>query len=269
MPTIRSRQHPFVQRCRELARRFDADTGAVLLDGVHVVDEAVSAGLTGLMVAIRTDVQAHDDVVRLTSRLRIAGAEILDASADVIDAASPVRSPSGVVAIGTVTARTTDDVFAQMPALVIAAVDVQDPGNIGAIIRSAEAAGATGVLVAGQSAHPLGWKAIRGSMGSVFRVPVVVAPALEDALDIARANGLVVLATTPEGGSSLYDVDLTQSTLVLVGAEGSGLSRAAVESADARVCIPMNPPVESLNVAVAAGVVLFEVSRQRRAQRFR
>ncbi|MCX6544223.1 MAG: RNA methyltransferase [Acidobacteria bacterium] len=265
MISIQSRQHPFVQRCRQLARGYDPETGDVLLDGLHLVGEALSAGLGGLTVAVRPDVREQPDVARLVDQLAAAGAVVLDAAAEVVAAASPVRTPSGIVAIASFRLAPLGEIFRRAPALVVAAIDVQDPGNVGAIVRSAEAAGATGVVVAGQSADPLGWKAIRGSMGSVFRTPVARAETIEGLLEGAHARGLLVIATTPAGGLALFEMDLAQPALVLVGGEGGGLAPSIVASADARMRIPMDLPVESLNVAVATGVILFEARRQRLA----
>jgi TrmH family RNA methyltransferase len=234
---------------------------------MHLVQEALSAGLRGLTVAVRQDVRDRPDVATLLDLLATAGADILDASAEAIAAASPVRTPSGIVAIATFTLKPLDEVFRRTPSLVVAAIDVQDAGNVGAIVRSADAAGATGVVVAGQSADPLGWRAIRGSMGSVFRTPVARAETIDATIDAARDRQLVIVATTPAAGRDLFDLDLTRPTLVLVGGEGGGLAAALVDTADVRMRIPMEPPVESLNVAVATGVILFEAHRQRLAAR--
>jgi len=265
--SVRSRQHPFVRRCLELSRGYDPEHGEILLDGVHLVMEALSAGLRGLTVAVRSDAGDQPDITPLLNRLTTAGAVILHASAEAIAAASPVRTSSGIVAVAIFTLTPLGAIFARTPSLLVAAIDVQDPGNVGAIVRSAEAAGASGVVVAGQSADPLGWKAIRGSMGSVFRIPVARATTLDAVLDAARMRGLQIVATTPSGGRELFEMDLTQPTLVMVGGEGGGLPPMLVEAADARMRIPMDPPVESLNVAVAAGVILFEARRQRSAAR--
>jgi TrmH family RNA methyltransferase len=143
------------------------------------------------------------------------------------------------------------------------AYDVQDPGNLGAVARAAEAAGATGVFVCGRSADPFGWKALRGSMGSAFRLPIVSCPAADEAVAAVRARGLRVLALTARDGASLYDMDLRGPSALLVGGEGAGLSDDIAALTDARVSIPMRPPVESLNVAVAAAVALYEAARQR------
>jgi TrmH family RNA methyltransferase len=261
--SIRSRQHPFVQRCRQLARGYVPETGEILLDGIHLVREALDSGLKDLTVAVRSDARTQPDVERLLEQVVAARGTIIDASTEVIAAASPVRTPSGIVAVATFSLKPIEEVFARGPALVVAAIDIQDPGNVGAIVRSAEAAGATGVVVAGHSADPLGWKAIRGSMGSVFRMPVASGMTIDAMLATARARGLVLVATTPSGGRGLFEIDFTLPTLVCVGGEGGGLPQELVDAADTRMQIPMTSPVESLNVAVATGVILFEARRQR------
>jgi TrmH family RNA methyltransferase len=143
-------------------------------------------------------------------------------------------------------------------------VDVQDPGNLGAIVRVAEAAGATAVLAAGASADPFGWKALRGSMGSAFRLPLARRITLEAALDRARAGRCQIVASVLSG-TPLHAVDLSGPTCLFVGSEGRGLPAAVTSAADVRLAIPMERPVESLNVAVAAAVILYEARRQRGA----
>jgi TrmH family RNA methyltransferase len=189
--------------------------------------------------------------------------DTLAASAPVMAAISPVRSPGSAVALA---ARPRDglrEVFAP-PALVVIACDVQDPGNMGAVIRVAEAAGATGVVAAGACADPFGWKALRGSMGSALRLPIVVRETPEAAMLDARAAGCRIAATVPRGGTELAAANLAGSLALLIGSEGSGLPQALVNLADICLTIPMKPPVESLNAAVTTAVALYEAARQRR-----
>jgi TrmH family RNA methyltransferase len=140
---------------------------------------------------------------------------------------------------------------------------VQNPGNLGGLLRTAEAAGATGALLAAGTADPFSWKALRGSMGSAFRLPLRAGLSTEEALDAALARGLAVFATAA-GGERRYDeADLRGPTALVVGSEGRGLSPAALRRAAARLRVPRAFPVESLNVGVAAALVLFEAARQR------
>jgi len=236
----------------------------VLLDGPHLVEDALRAGVAIEAAAIGPRLLGDPAAGGLVAELEAAGTELFEATASVMEAASPVRSPAGIVAIARLGPASLEDVLRNGPALVVGAIGLQDPGNVGAIIRAADAAGATGVVVASGSADPFHWKALRGSSGSVFRVPVAAGVAAHEACAAARAHGLCVVATSPADGQCLDDTDLVRPTFLLVGAEGPGLPADLLAAADIRLRIPMRAPVESLNVAVAAGVVLFEAARQRR-----
>ncbi|MFO7692475.1 MAG: RNA methyltransferase [Vicinamibacterales bacterium] len=263
MIDISSRHHPFVQRCRALARRRDAGSGDVLLDGLHLLSDAVAAGVPVAAAAAPEEFWQGPIGASLAGSLASAGAELYAASRTVVEAASPVHAPTGIIAIARREPDGLGRVFAGEPALVVCADHVQDPGNTGAIVRAAEAAGATGVVTTAGSADPFGWKALRGSMGSAFRLPIAIgAEAVAVCLE-ARARGVRVVATAPAGGCALGEANLSGPTLVLVGGEGAGLPDEVRALADTLLRIPMRPPVESLNVAVAAGVILYEAWRQR------
>jgi TrmH family RNA methyltransferase len=264
---ITSRQNAIVQRCRDLARHRPAEGDEVLLDGLHLVAEALDAGVPVTTAMLSESLLASDAGAALCRRLELAGATLYRASDTVMDAASPVRTSTGVVAVARVATCPERTVWAPAPALTVCVAGVQDPGNVGAILRVAEAAGATGAIVTQGSADPLGWKALRGSMGSALRLPLMIGTTASAACEEARRMGVTVAATTPLGGQILDEADFRGPTLLLVGGEGAGLSDDLVAAADVRIRIPMRAPVESLNAAVAAGVVLFEAHRQRRGLR--
>jgi TrmH family RNA methyltransferase len=129
---------------------------------------------------------------------------------------------------------------------------------VGAAIRSADALGATGVLALDGTAHPGGWKALRGAMGSTFRIPVGTGR-LDEAVSLARRHRIRVAATVAAGGVPLDDAPLAAPLLLLLGNEGAGLPAAAVAAADLRLTIPMRPGVNSLNVGIAAAVLLWSL----------
>ena len=147
--------------------------------------------------------------------------------------------------------------------LVVVAVGLQNPGNVGAVLRAAEAAGASGAYLTAGTADPLSWKAVRGAMGSAFRLPHVRGISADEVLARLRARGVTTLAAVA-GEADAYDAaDLTRPVALLLGREADGLSAALAARADRRITIPMAGRAESLNVAVAAGVLLFEAARQR------
>jgi TrmH family RNA methyltransferase len=265
MRTLTSRHHPLVAACRALARARAGEETRLLLDGQHLVVDAVAAGVRLHTLALTARARSTPDVARLVERLAGSAVELVEVSEPVMAAMSPVSSPSGIVAIADRPPSSLDRVLSASPALVVAAVDMQEPGNVGAVVRAAEAGGATGAVFCGASADPFGWKALRGSMGSALRLPVAGGVPPQAALDAARAAGLRVVAAVPRHGSAPDSLDLRVPTLLLLGGEGAGLSEALVRQADAGVSIPMRAPVESLNVAVSAALLVYEAARQRQA----
>lgn len=264
MTIITSRQHPFVQRCRAISRgRGDAE---ILLDGEHLVAEALSAGITIEAAAVGRRGLERPATLQIRARLESAGTPVLDVTDAVLDAASPVQSPAGIVAVAKRPSWSLEQALAGPGQLAVALAGIQDPGNVGAIVRAAEASAATGVAAFGPTADPFGWKALRGAMGSAFRLPVAIEPDWDTVKGRARALGLRLVGLVPRGGVSLYDADLGQPSLVVAGAEGPGLPPDLAADLDLLVRIPMPAAVESLNVAVAVGVTLFEAGRQRRSQ---
>jgi RNA methyltransferase, TrmH family len=259
---ITSRHNPLVARYRATARGDVRDL--LLLDGAHLVAEALDAGIRLQHAAVVAEASA--DVAALASRLRKDGVQVVDASASVMDALSPVRSSSAIVALADRppdAVRALDVADRTGRALVVIASGVQDPGNVGAVVRVAEAGGAAAVIATGGSADPFGWKALRGSMGSALRLPIISGIDTADALADLRRRGYRSVATTPRGGRSIFEADLSGATAIVIGGEGAGLDQAVVDAADERVTIPMEPPVESLNAAVTAAIIIYEARRQR------
>lgn len=257
MPRVTSRQHQVVRRLRRLAAR--REKGVVLLDGPHLIADALTARVPVELVL--TDGR-H---AALTDRARTAGAEVYEGSAAVLEAASPVRSPSGIVALARWEPQDTEEVLAA-DAPVIGLVGVQDPGNVGTVIRSADALGAGGVLLLDGSADPASWKCLRGAMGSTFRIPIARGSAA-DAIALAKARGRPVVATVASGGTPLESATLTDAAVILLGNEGAGLDDAIAARADQSVTITMRAGMDSLNVSVTAALVLWEAHRQREAAR--
>lgn len=258
---ISSRQNPIVARYRAAAR--GDDDKVVLLDGAHLVADALAAGVHLREAAVTATAQNDEELATLLTSLDRARVRPEIVTSAVMSALSPVRSSSPIVAIADRPTTNSAGMHAQPSSLVIVAVDIQDPGNLGAIIRVAEAGGATGVIATGMCADPFGWKALRGSMGSALRLPVGIVDDPLVAVDSARRAGARLIATVPRGGSALFDLRLKGPTAILLGGEGRGLPDPVIAIADERVTIPMQAPVESLNVAVTAALLVYEARRRR------
>jgi TrmH family RNA methyltransferase len=285
MERITSRQNAVVKRVRELARSSGmAPTGEILLDGEHLVQEALAHSIPIEIAAFseRQTTRPGAPLRGLADEVRSRGGRVLLVTDLVLAAMSPVEHPSGVVAI----ARTRTSTLAEAvsgttgsdpdlkkwtggsgsgPApLAVVLAGVQDPGNVGAIVRTAAACGATGVVTTKATANPFGWKALRGAMGGTFSVPVATRASLADVIAAARHARVRLMAAVPRDGTPLPATDLRGPAAILLGGEGAGLSQTAATAAAERITIPMRPPIESLNVAVAAALILYEASRQRR-----
>jgi RNA methyltransferase, TrmH family len=267
MKRITSRQNALVSRFRAVA--LGDDRSLLLLDGVHLVTDALESGLAMHQVVVTDDGRIVDGIAELVVRIEAAGIELVSAAAPVMAALSPVRSSSGIVALADRPAGGEQRMFDAVTPVIVCAVGVQDPGNVGAIVRVAEAGGATGVITTGGSADPFGWKALRGSMGSALRLPVVPLPDAVAALDRARRHGCRIVVTVPRGGRAFDEARLDGATVLVVGGEGAGLPASIVADADERVTIPMAAPVESLNTAVCAALAVYEARRQRNAHHTR
>jgi len=263
---IASRQNALVRACRALSRQREGDR--VLLDGPHLVEDALEAELAmDAVIASYGFADTHATLIAALERRTL----VYLAAADVLEAASPVRTPGGIVAIATLAAAPVAETMPQhasegspyLPAMAVALVDVQDPGNAGAVVRSVEAAGGTGVIACGATADLRGWKALRASMGSAFRVPLAASSA-DDLFSDAKVAGVRVIASTLDPlGADMRDITWTEPFVLLIGNEGRGLDEAVARRAELRVRIPMFGKLQSMNAAMSAAVILYEAQRQR------
>lgn len=277
MERISSRQNAVVKRFRDLARASRPGGGGargnpddvqpVLLDGEHLVQEALACDIP-VEIAAFADTRlsaARSPLGQIAQDIQARGGRVLTVSEQVLTAMSPVQNPSGVVAIGF--ARPAPVRVAMSAgagaALVVVLAGLQDPGNTGAIVRAAAAFGASGIVATEGTADPFGWKALRGAMGGTFRIPVAARSRVDDVVAVADEFGVQLVAAVPRGGTPLTALDLRVPTALVLGGEGAGVAPEIANAVRHTVTIPMSAPVESLNVAVAAAVILYEAMRQR------
>ena len=199
----------------------------------------------------------------LVGRLRDLDIPVDELKEGVLERIGDTVTPQPVLAVVSMPQADLDDVAAD--GLVLVAVTVRDPGNAGTLLRSAEAAGAAGVLFSGNSVDPYAPKVVRSSGGAVFGIPVVEANDPVKVLDALGRGGRRRLAAVAAGGEHLERADLTGPVAIVLGNEASGLPADLAAHLDGRVTIPVEPPAESLNVGMAGTVLAFEAARQRRA----
>ncbi len=263
---ITSRQNERLKDIRRLRqckdkRPLDRAVRGVL-EGPHLVSEALDAGLPLESLLVTPQFADSDLGQHLLPRLPHRPIEV---DPNLMDDLTDSDSPRGLLAVVTLPAPPLDDWTPEPDAVYVFAEGLQDPGNLGALARSAEASGVRGLFLDPGCAHRQHPRALRGSAGSLLRLPTFRTPfaSFQERLTVLHAAPRF-LALVPEGGTSLYTEDLKQGALVLLlGSEGRGLSSGVARQADGLLTIPMAEPVESLNATVAASLVLFEVRRQR------
>ncbi|QYL14908.1 TrmH family RNA methyltransferase [Mycolicibacterium pallens] len=231
--------------------------GRFLAEGPNLVEAAARRGLVVEVFATEAAAARHAEL--------LAGLVVHEVTERAAKALSETVTPSGLVAVCTLPDHDVAAVLAGRPQLVVVAVDLSEPGNAGTLIRLADAMGAAAVVFAGHSVDPYNGKVLRSSAGSIFAVPVVVAHDTAAVISGLRDAGLQVLATTLDGELSLDDAALSAPTAWLFGAEAQGLSPEVAALADHRVTIPMTGSAESLNVAAAAAICLYQSARVQRA----
>jgi TrmH family RNA methyltransferase len=252
---IESRQNPRVKELRAaLAHTGRTPSGLIAIEGEHLVAEAMHSHLRFATVFLRDNYQPSfatpDD------------AEHLLLPPDVFASAVATEQPQGIAALVHPPVFSPDTFFRAPAALVLVLAGLQDPGNVGTLLRSAEAFAATGVLLLPGTASPWNPKALRASAGSAFRVAAIAASE-SDALDLLAEHNVPAIAAVARDGTPIDAAPLAKSCALLIGNEGAGLSDSLIAAAAHRITIPMPGKVESLNAAIAGSLLLYEAARQR------
>lgn len=260
--TVRSGR---VKHTRRLATRaFRAETGEFLVEGPQALREALA--VPGATVEVFATLVATEHHPELRVGADDAGVPWHVVADDVVESIADTVRPQGVVARCLIPATTLDELLGTRPTFLVVCADIRDPGNAGAVIRCADAAGADAVVLVGDSVDPFNPKSVRATAGSVFHLPVVVEPSVAAGLAAMQASGLQVLAADGAGEVDLFDetLDLAAPTAWLMGNEAWGLPADTCALADAVVAVPIYGRAESLNLATAAAVCLYATARARR-----
>jgi RNA methyltransferase, TrmH family len=260
---ISSKDNSIVKFFRSLAdprRRKKEQT--FLIEGVKMVEEALRDNL-GVKTVIATPslTQHHGKGVLKLSESK--GIDIIWVSERVMDIIAESKTPQPIMAVVKMKQYTEESLLNHKARLIVVAHQLQDPGNLGTIIRTAEAVGSSGIAITQNTVDPFNAKAVRASMNSILRLPVVLVGDVASFIQTCRLTGFQTVATALNGDKSHFAVDMTKPTAVIVGREGAGLPQSIMADIDLRVRIPMVETIDSLNVATAAAVILYEAMRQR------
>jgi RNA methyltransferase, TrmH family len=257
---------PRVRAVAKLTKRSARqETGLFLLEGPQAAREALAYRPDTLVevFATPTAMERHVDV---RDAARDAGLEVVFTTEAVLDAMADTVTPQGIVAVARQSPTSLRDVFASSPRLVAICEEVRDPGNLGTIIRAADAAGADAVVLTGRTVDPYNPKVVRATTGSLFHLPIAVGVDLISAVERAHAAGVRVIAADVGGGDFLGARDLlAEPTAWVFGNEARGLDDEALALADMSLRLPIFGAAESLNLATAASVCLYETAFAQRA----
>lgn len=255
---ISSSSNALLKRIRKLRRRkHRAEEGALFVEGIAPVWQAVESGAHVEVVVVAPDLLSSE---RARALVESVDARVASLTPEAFESIAERENPSGLGAVVSIPERRLDEIEPAAPSLVVALHEVGNPGNLGTVVRTADAAGAAAVVVAGAAADPWDPAAVKASMGTVFSTPVVASP-LDELLAWARRGGLGIVATSARGRIDHWSAEYPEACLLLFGSEAKGLPDEALEAADEVVRIPQQGAASSLNLAVAAGIVIYEAAK--------
>jgi len=256
---LTSLQNPLVKQIRKLHSSKERHKQELfLLEGTHLIEEACTTNYPLVTVCCTSQWQTTHEKLWLLAVEKCDRALVV--SEDVMKALATTMQPDGVVAMAKQGDRGT---LLPFNGLQIALETVQDPGNLGTIIRTAAAAGASGLWLSKNSVDLYNPKVLRASAGQWFRLPMLESKDLQTTVIGAKQAGMQIIATLPDANLTYWQVDWQKPSLILLGNEGAGLSTELAQMADLSVKIPLQPGVESLNVAITAALILYEAQRQK------
>jgi TrmH family RNA methyltransferase len=273
---ITSRQNPLVKRFRRV--RAGAEHHLLFLEGTRLIEDAIEAGVHFESIAFTSALEATARGLSLMDSLQNVPCRGAHLSQQVMEAIADTDSPQGVAALVNRPSYDIEDVLAVEPQMVVIADQLQDPGNLGNLVRTAEAAGANGLITTRYTADPYNHKSLRASMGAALRLPIANGLAAREVAELCKKRNVKLIASSaapPDPRSTIEDaalvkivrtfteVNFKRPVALIFGREASGVSQDVSSLADELIHIPMAPGVESLNVAAAGAIILYEAARQR------
>lgn len=259
---ITSRSNQRIKHARDVM--LAKDPKHIFIEGIRLAEEAIRSGLTVDEAFFVGDLQSDERKRELVESVSTRAGSVTEISTSVAAVLSDTKTPQGIFLVAERPQTSFSDVLierAQIP-VVVYLHEINNPSNLGAVIRTAEAAGASGVVVSNGSTDPFSPKALRGAMGSAFRLPIVTGANFDDVIAWTDGVGLITTGADIEGDTEYTNVDWSRPRLLVFGSEAHGLDNQIKESIKALITIPMANGVESLNLAVSCGIVLFEALRQ-------
>ena len=238
---------------------------SIFVEGLRLCEEALTSGLKIEAVIYSEEIARKERAAHLIERLGKACEQVASASEKLLESISYTKTPQGIVVLASRPANDKASFKENQPAspLLVVLHGINNPVNVGAILRTAEAAGATGAIATANTSDPFSPKALRGAMGSAFRLPIWMGSSFAEVIAWCVERGVRTVCADAEGQKSFSEIDWRGPRALIIGTESTGLLPDEIAATDEAVRIPMQGFVESLNVAVATGIILYEANRQR------
>lgn len=260
---ITSRANPLIKELRDLKRRKgQAKSGQVFVEGIQPVLQALDANAHVDYLIVAPELLTSESALQAIKKQRDIGTRIVNVSGAVFESLADREHPSGLAAAVSPFQYALQVLPITAASVYLALYEVGNPGNLGAIIRTADAFGGSGVILIGDTTDPYHPTAIQASRGAVFSVPVVRIQAIGELLDWCRARDINCITASDSAQTLLWQAELRTPLVFVLGSEGKGLPQGLVSASDLSVTIPMQGEIDSLNLAVAASVLLYEVRRR-------
>lgn len=262
---IESAANPLIKRIRALGQRKGREEqGACFVEGIQPVWQAVEGGAAIEALVVAPDLLTSAPARAMVAAQQAAGTPVAEVTAALYERIATRENPSGLAAIVRIARRGLASLAVTPTALFVALHEVGNPGNLGTILRTVDAVGGSGVILVGDTTDPYHPSAVRASVGTLFRLPVAHVACLDEIFSWSVENRVGVVTTSTHATHDHWDVTYPVPALMLFGNEGRGLPADIVRRGDLSVRIPMHGSAGSLNLSVAAGVLLYEALRQRR-----
>jgi TrmH family RNA methyltransferase len=237
----------------------------IYVEGLRLCEEALRSRLAIDAVVVSEELLRKERVARVIDELSQGAKRVGSVSEKLLESVSYTKTPQGIIVLAQRPESYESRLAAQLDAspLLVVLHQINNPVNVGAILRTSEAAGAAGVITTKNTSDPYSPKSLRGAMGSAFRLPIWSGPSYTETIDWCGQRGIATICADVDATTGYTEIDWTRPSALILGPESTGLSAEELQVADQRVSIPMQGMAESLNVAVAAGILLFESARQR------
>ena len=262
---ISSRDNSLLRQAR--AVRDGKIEELIFIEGLRLCEEAYRSKLNIEAVIVSEELLRKERAASAIEELSRVSKRVASVSEKLLETISYTKTPQGIVVLAQRPESSEERLAASLnnASLLVVLHQINNPVNVGAILRTAEAAGATGVITTTNTSDPFSPKSLRGAMGSAFRLPIWNGISFDEVIQWCRERGITSVCADAEAHAAYTEIDWTKPSALILGPESSGFSSEELGQADQRVCIPMKGNTESLNVSVAAGILLFEAARQRKA----